>query len=71
MAPPSSSAVADVAVFGKVEIADTEVERLSSVALLERLVAGGVSRLTAQRIVEIQSSTTEPGRARPHTTSRR
>jgi len=60
-----------VALFGKIEIADADMDRLSSTALVERLVAGGISRLTAQRIVEIKRSPTEAGRARPHATSRR
>jgi hypothetical protein len=37
---------------------------------VEQLVAGGASRLTAQRIVEIERGTAEAGRARRHTLSR-
>jgi hypothetical protein len=54
-----------------VEIPETELKRLSNGALVERLVSGGVSRLTAERFVEIQRGDVHPGRARPHSTSRR
>ena len=57
--------------FGTIEIAEAEAKRLSSTTLVERLVAGGASRLTAQRIIEIERGSAEPGRARPHTTARR
>jgi len=62
-----STAIADVARLGTVEIEDAVVKRLSSPALVERLVANGVSRLTAQRIVELERQGAGPGRARPHT----
>jgi hypothetical protein len=42
-----------VAQFGKVEIADAEVNRLTDRELAQRLVSEGVSRLTAARLVEI------------------
>ena len=57
--------------FGKVEIADTDIKGLSSTALVERLVASGVSRLTAERFVAIERGTAEAGRARPHAPARR
>jgi hypothetical protein len=60
-----------VARFGKIEIADAEIKALSSTALFERLVASGVSRLTAERFVAIERGTAEPGRARPHAVARR
>jgi hypothetical protein len=60
-----------VAVFGKVEIADADFARLTNTALIQRLVAGGASRLTAERIVALKQSAAEPGRARPHGPSRR
>jgi hypothetical protein len=62
---------ANVARFGKVEIADAEVKRLSEAALVDRLVAGGMSRLSAERTVEIDRGTAECGRARPHSKARR
>jgi hypothetical protein len=57
--------------FGTIEIAEADAKRLSSATLVERLVANGASRLTAQRMVEIERGSAEPGRARPHTTARR
>jgi hypothetical protein len=44
---------------------------LSKATVVTRLVESGVSRLTAERIVEIEHGSAEPGRARTHTTSRR
>ena len=49
--------------------ADT-AERVARVDRVERLVAEGHSRLTAQRIVEIEKGRAEAGRARRHPTSR-
>jgi hypothetical protein len=40
-------------------------------ALVQRLVAEGASRLTAERIVAIERGDAEPGRARRHPQSRR
>ena len=54
----------DVADLGKIELADPAMSLLSNSALVERLVVGGFSRLTAQRFVEIERGTAEPGRAR-------
>jgi hypothetical protein len=45
--------------------------RLTPSTLVARLVAGGVSPLTAERFVEIRRGDEELGRARPHATSRR
>jgi hypothetical protein len=58
-------------VLAGIVISDADLESLSSDALVSRLVAGGVSRLTAERCVEIHRGTAEPGRARPHTVARR
>jgi hypothetical protein len=55
----------------RVGISESEIRLLSSTVLVARLVAGGVSRLTAERFVEIQRGSAEAGRARPHTLSRR
>ncbi len=65
-------------------IAGSKTDRLASIVisehdlkfqhvavLVERLVAGGVSRLTAQRYLEIERGSAGAGRARPHTMSRR
>lgn len=54
----------------KMEIAAAEMH-LSSFALVERLVARGFSRLTAERFVEIERGAAEAGRARPHPVARR
>ena len=54
-----------------IEISESDLKRLSPSALVARLVAGGVSPLTAERFVEIRRGDVELGRARPHATSRR
>jgi hypothetical protein len=56
--------------FGRVEIPDAELARLTDDAFVERLVERGVSRLTAHRIVAIQRGSAEPGRARRHAQAR-
>jgi hypothetical protein len=52
--------------FGELEIPEHEARWLSDEAVARRLVATGVSRLTAARVVEITRGKDEPGRARPH-----
>jgi hypothetical protein len=52
--------------FGALVIADSEVRWLSNAMIVERLVESGVSRLSAERIVEVQRGDVEPGRARRH-----
>ena len=54
-----------------VEISESDLELMSDTVLVARLMAGGVSRLTAERFVEIQRGTGESGRARPHAVARR
>jgi hypothetical protein len=54
-----------------IQIAAADVKKLGAGAAVERLVADGTSRLTAERIVAIEQGLAEPGRARPHVTSRR
>jgi hypothetical protein len=49
--------------------ADAEA-RGEAIDRIEQLIAQGKSRLTAQRIVEIERGTTEPSRARRHPLSR-
>jgi hypothetical protein len=56
----------DLAHFGKVALPREEARRLTSAALVDRLVAAGTSRLTAHRIVEVVRGGDEPGRARKH-----
>ena len=54
-----------------VQLHDREtMERLRSIDRVEELVAEGRSRLTAQRIVEIERGRAEAGRARRHPLSR-
>ena len=60
--------------IGRVErigISEYDMQVLSTTVLVDRLVAGGVSRLTAERFIAIQRGSAEAGRARPHTLSRR
>jgi hypothetical protein len=60
-----------VARFGSLEIPDAEVRGLSREAIIERLVDSGMSRLTAERAVEIEREAGEPGRARRRSLARR
>jgi len=55
-----------VTTFGRLEIADSEMQWLSNASIVHRLVESGVSRLSAERIVEVQRDDVEPGRARRH-----
>jgi hypothetical protein len=57
--------------LASIEISKSDMQLLSPTALVARLVAGGVSRLTAERFVEIQRGSAEAGRARPHAIARR
>ena len=50
---------------------DTEVRALAPTLMVAELVAAGVSRLTAERTVEIQQGEAEPGRARRHTAGKK
>jgi hypothetical protein len=63
--------MADPVYLGRIEIAERDARMLSVAALVERLVAEGTSRLSAERIVAIARGTAEPGRARSHAQSRR
>ena len=56
--------------FGKIEIPDKDVARLSSSGIADVLIAAGVTRLTAHRMVAIEQGKTEPGRAPPHAKAR-
>lgn len=46
--------------------AEARLDGPSRAADVDRLVAGGMSRLSAERSVSIARGTAEPGRARPH-----
>ena len=69
----TGSEVLDVVMqrFGKLEIPSEEADRLSNGALVERLIAGGLSPLSATRIVEVERGDAEVGRARTHSQARR
>ena len=56
--------------IGKIEITAAEMH-LSAFDLVERLVARGFSRLSAERFVEIERGADKAGRARPHPVARR
>jgi hypothetical protein len=60
-----------VTLFGVLEIPNSELRYLSNAMIVERLVASGVSRLSADRIVAVQRGDDEPGRARRHGQSHR
>jgi hypothetical protein len=60
-----------VTLFGRLEIAPSEVHWLSNATIVERLCDSGVSRLSAERIVAVQRGEVEPGRARRHVTGHR
>jgi len=62
---------ADNLYFGKLAITSDEARTLSPAAIVQRLIDGGTSRLTAMRMVELERGKDEPGRARPHGQSRR
>jgi hypothetical protein len=53
------------------ETAGTKAREHSPTTMVAELVAAGVSRLTAERTVEIQQGEAEPGRARRHTAGKK
>ena len=55
----------------EIQLAVREMTALSNAMVVERLVDAGISRLSAERIVEVERKACEPGRARTHTMSRR
>ena len=55
----------------KIEIGEHDLSVLSSTVVVAQLVARGVSRLTAERFVELERGDDTPGRARPHAVARR
>jgi hypothetical protein len=56
--------------LGRVGLSDEEAKALTSGALVDRLVAVGISRLSAERMVAIERGTAKVGRARAHPTAR-
>jgi hypothetical protein len=57
--------------FGSLALSDSEVSRLRDWEVVDLLVEAGSSRLTAERMVEIERGEADPGRARPHGMARR
>jgi hypothetical protein len=55
-----------VTLYGTLEIANSELRWLSEAMIVMRLVESGISRLSAERIVEVKRGEIEPGRARRH-----
>lgn len=55
----------------RLAIEDADLKLLSSTMLIAQLVGRGVSRLTAERFVELERGDDQPGRARPHSAGRR
>ena len=71
MLPATPSPVSeDVVVFGKLAIPEREASELSDAAVVRRLVASGVSWLTAERIVSIERNAEPASRARRRAQSR-
>jgi hypothetical protein len=52
-------------------LSSAEARMLGHTKLVARLVESGSSRLTAERVAEVELGSAEPGRARPHTQARR
>jgi hypothetical protein len=66
-----STGTAEMDRLMKLNFSEAEAERLGRLVRVQVLVAGGASRLTAERIVAIERGEAEPGRARRHPQSRR
>jgi hypothetical protein len=80
MAVPSGSAVTrglvrnevgGVDLLSLLSLSRPEARTLGWTELVARLVERGISRLTAERVAEVELGDAEPGRARTHTQSRR
>ena len=56
--------------FGPLELTAAEAKTMSSTVIVARLVEGGMSRLSAERVVEVQRGGHQSGRARFHPQSR-
>jgi hypothetical protein len=57
--------------FGPTDMSEADKKSSGAAVLIERLVAGGISRLSAERMVSINSGSAEPSRARARMQSRR
>jgi hypothetical protein len=64
--PPSAGKLR----FATIGITEAQIRELSSATLVDRLVATGSSRLSAQRIVAIERGLADAGRARSHAKGR-
>ena len=56
--------------FGSLSLTDSQLSRLRDWEVVDLLIEAGSSRLTAERMVEIERGEAEPGRARRHTARR-
>jgi hypothetical protein len=56
--------------FRSLSLTDSELRRLRDWEVVDLLIEAGSSRLTAERMVEIERGEAEPGRARHHTARR-
>jgi hypothetical protein len=63
--------VGGVDLLSVLSLSRPEARALGSTALVARLVERGISRLTAERVAEVELGAAEIGRARTHTQSRR
>jgi hypothetical protein len=59
-----------VTLFGRIELPERTVEMANNDELVRLLVDAGASRLTAERLVELERGEGEPGRARRHRAGR-
>jgi hypothetical protein len=67
----SRNDVGGVDLLSVLAISRAEARMLGRVAVVERLVENGSSRLTAERFAALEFGTAEPGRARFHSHARR
>jgi hypothetical protein len=68
---PSTNAADGVDLLSVLAISEAEARALSRSEVVERLVESGSSRLTAERIADVEFDAAEIGRARPRTHARR
>jgi hypothetical protein len=65
------NAAGGVDLLGALALSRTEAHMLGRTQLVARLVESGTSRLTAERVADVELGAAEPGRARTHSQSRR
>jgi hypothetical protein len=66
---PASAGLAS-SQFRSLSLTDSKLRRLRDWEVVDLLIEAGSSRLTAERMVEIERGEAEPGRARRHTARR-